>query len=123
MIGLVYLETSLDALDETKNNCEDQNQDSHPESVPLHAVAPVVPPLRKGPRGSVVVSLFEDHEPVSPEFELFYLARFGVQRAAFGQSAVQDTTAVLFVTLPYVVQPLLLIFFTTSQSVVIWLRE
>lgn len=74
MIDLVYLETSLDALDETKNNGADQNQDSHPESVPLYAVAAVVPPLRKDPRGSVVINLFQDHKPVSPEFELFNLA-------------------------------------------------
>lgn len=114
MIGFVYLEPSLDALDEAKNDCEDQNQNSHPKGIPLHAIAAVVPPLRKGPRGSVVISLFQDHEPVPPELELFNLARFGIQGAAFGQPAVQDTAAVLLVILTHAAQPLMLVLFTTS---------
>lgn len=72
MVSFIYLETALDALDDAKNNCEYQHQDCHPEVVPLHAVAAIVPPLGKGHWGGI--SLFEDHEPVPPEPELFNLA-------------------------------------------------
>lgn len=79
MVGFVYLETALDTLDETKNHSEYQNQNRHPECIPLHAVAAIVPPLGKSSWGGVVISVFQDHKTIPPEFELFNLTRFGVK--------------------------------------------
>lgn len=119
MISFVHLEAALNALSEAKNNSEHQDENCHPECVPLYAVAAIMPPLRKCSWGGIVKGLFEDHEAVPPELELFNLARFSVQSAAFGQPPVQDTSTFLFVILTYFAQPLLLVSLAPSRRRVV----
>ena len=74
IIRLIDLKGSLDALYQTKEYCQDQDQYSHPKGVPLNTVAPVIPPLGECAWPGVIENLFQDHQPVVPILEMLDLA-------------------------------------------------
>lgn len=105
MIRLVYLKSSFDRLDEPEEDCEGKNEHSYPERVPLHPVSAIMPPLAKCARGRLIVSLFEDHQPVSPKLEVLGLALTRVQITTPGKSFVHKAVAALLVFLIELSQP------------------
>lgn len=66
-----------------QKDCQSQNQDSNPESVPLHAIPPVIPPLRERPGMGLVKDLLQNNKTVVPERKILYLAVACPQMATF----------------------------------------
>jgi hypothetical protein len=83
MESFVCLKAPFNTLHQAKKDCQGQNQDSNPESVPLHAIPPVIPPLRERARMGLVKDLFQNDKTVVPERKVLYLAVARPQMATF----------------------------------------
>ncbi len=92
---MVDLQCAFDALDDTEKDGDDENQDGHPEVIPLHAVSPIVPPLGQRSRRSVVVGLLQDDQPVAPEVEAFNLPLLGLQISAEREARINRLVLLL----------------------------
>jgi hypothetical protein len=88
-IRLVHLQRPFDALYQPKKHSQDQHHDRHPESIPLHAIPPVIPPLRERPRPRLVKDLLQDDEAIAPEVEVLDLAVVGAELALLDDPAVE----------------------------------
>jgi hypothetical protein len=65
---------------------EDREEDDHncnPESIPLNAIAAINPPLLDGCGIGLIELLFQNHQSIMPEFEVFNLPLLGSESAAF----------------------------------------
>lgn len=88
--GLVNLQCPLDSLNEAQDRGNNQHEYRDPKCVPLHAVAPVIPPLPQRFRGRVVVRLLEDDQAVPPVVETLDLSVLALWSPAVGQAGVND---------------------------------
>lgn len=123
IVSLVDLQSSFDRLYESKEDGKSQNQHCYPECVPLHPIASVMPPLTKSARSRLIKSLLENHQPVSPEFEMFDLAMASVKVPAPGESPVHEAITALLIFLAKILQPRCLRSLGTSCSGEFRLRE
>jgi len=73
MISLIDLKPPFNTLHSAKENRKRQDHSSNPESIPLHALSPVVPPLRYRAWFSLVKDLLQNHKPVMPERKILDL--------------------------------------------------
>lgn len=100
MVGLINLQSTFDALHHTKEDGQEQDQYSHPECIPLHAIAPVPPPLSKCVRSGLIEDLLEYDEAVVPEGELLDLSVVGFQLATFNYFSI-DMQRVRYFSKPF----------------------
>lgn len=96
MESFVYLKRPLNTLHQAKKDRQSQNQDSNPESVPLHPVPPVVPPLRERSRMCLIKDLFQNDKAVVPERKVFDLAVARSQMTTFYHPRIQRGRRVNF---------------------------
>lgn len=83
MESSVYLEGPFNTLHQAKRDCHSQNQDSNPKSVPLHAISPVIPPLRQCSRVGLIKDLLQNNKTIVPKRKIFHLAVACAQIATF----------------------------------------
>jgi len=89
MEGSVHLQRAFDALHESEENGQGQNQNRYPKCVPLHSIPPVVPPLRYRARPRLVVHLLQYHQSIVPVAEALHLSLVGDEVATLNHFGVQ----------------------------------
>ena len=87
---LVNLQGTLDTLHSPEEYRKHQHKSCNPESVPLCAFPPVIPPLWQVARLRLIEDLLQDNKAVMPEFEALDAAVIRPQMAALSNLLVEE---------------------------------
>ena len=88
MIGLIRLHSSLDALHQSKEDRQKEDENRNPKSIPLIPVSTIVPPLAEHFRPALIERLLQYDQSIMPELIRLNLSIIEMQLTDFGQMLV-----------------------------------
>ena len=87
MVSYPYLPTTLDTLNDSKENCTKYQQYSNPE--PLHTFPIVKPPLFDRSWTRIIEMLLQDNKSIMPVIEMVDLTPLELELAAFHSTQIK----------------------------------
>lgn len=108
VVGQIHLQASFDRLHhrQKQGKCgKNQRNDGDPKGKPLRPVAAVMPPLRDGSRGRLIVGLLQHAQSIAPEPEPFDLTLTARHPPTPAQTFIHKASASVYVTLAELSQP------------------
>ncbi len=85
----INLQRAFDTLNHSEEDGRGENQDGHPEGVPLDRVPAIIPPLPQPARAGLVEGLLQDDQSVVPEGKLLEPPVLSSQASSLGDALVQ----------------------------------